>query len=79
MQDPSNNKDAATRAAGRWKKGNKADELKEQIIATFRLQKVLADRAASDAGTGAVARRQVANLWTAAFRDDPIPGYDFTT
>jgi hypothetical protein len=78
MYDPANNKQAAVAAAARWKV-NKDAELKEQIIATFRLQRALANEAAGNQGTAALARTQVKNIWKDAFAADPIPGFDFTT
>jgi hypothetical protein len=77
MQDPANNTEAAQKAAARWKQSSKSEELKEQIIATFRLQKDHAVGNASDMGTATIARSQVKRLWAAAFKDDQIPGFDF--
>jgi hypothetical protein len=64
-------KEAAANAAARWKK-NPTDELKEQIIATYRLTRQI--QKASPSGGGTLG--SLPEIWVEAFKDDPT-AFDF--
>ncbi len=60
---------AAQKAVARWK-NNQTNELRDQIIATFRFTKEI-QRSSSPS------LDQLRKIWQKEFKDNPLPNFDF--